>query len=525
MKKLKELPIAYFLLTAAVFTAAPAIFIFIAASAVQFSVPFDRQKAVEVMLMVFTAVFLIALYFIWGRFVTPLRKPKKPQSRAALYFTAIFPLLAKTFTFFSAGAFISADSDFLLLLIALPMLPEMYNCITFGTVNGLVLSVIAHLIALIAFAAGVKISDRQYGTPRSKAKLIPYAVFAVCFGVALLSMGHIIRMRDLSTVTAERDYGQTGDNVYRTAEGHGFAYENGWSSVNLSPYYVENPDNKLAKLDEPSDFIISDVEQMPVLNGAEAAYPIYSAFAECCYENIGKIQQRAKKYGGQIKMPVRFTNTVVGFEELLTGETDIFFGSKPSEAQYRTAEEKGVELVLTPIGSEAFVFFVNSENPVDGLTSDQIRKIYSGEYTSWKQAGGSNIPILAFQRPEGSGSQTRMEYFMGDVPLKEPLEVEYEMSMAGVIKEVASYENKESAIGYSFRYYVSKMFHDDNIKFLSVDGIYPDAEAIRGGSYPLAGNLYAITLKGNENPAVEPFLEWMTGDQGKQIVNRTGYIA
>lgn len=523
MKKLKELPIAYFLLTYAVFTAAPTVFLGIAASIAGLIVPFSRRDSAEPVLMILTAFFTIALYFSWGRFVTPLRKPQKPQSRAALYFTAVFPALAKVFSLLFAGSFIPY-SDLLYLPVVLPLLPELYNCITFGTVGGIVFSAAVHLTALGAFAAGVKISDRQYGTPRTKARLIPYAVFAACFGVSLLSMGHIIRIRDLSTVTAERDYGQRGGNVYRTAEGHGFAYENGWSSVNLYPYYVENPDNKLAKLDEPSDFIISDVNQMPVLNGAEAAYPIYSAFANCCYENIGHIQQLAKEYNGKM-MPVRFTNTVEGFEELLTGKTDIFFGSKPSEAQYKMAEEKGAELVLTPIGSEAFVFFVNSENPVDGLTSDQIRKIYSGEYKSWKQAGGSNIPILAFQRPEGSGSQTRMEYFMGNVPLKEPLEVEYELSMAGVIKEVASYENKESAIGYSFRYYVSEMFHDNNVKFLSVDGIYPDAESIRGGSYPLAGSLYAITLKDNENPAVEPFLEWMTGDQGKQIVNRTGYIA
>ena len=523
MKKLKDLPVAYFLLTAAVFCAAPAVFLFITASAVQSSMSVDRYNAAEAVLVIFTEIFRIALYFIWGRFVTPLRKPKKPQSRAALYFTALFPLLAKVFSLLFAGVFMPY-SDFLYLLVAVPNLSEIYSCITFGTVKGLVFSGIAHLLAFGAFTAGVKISDRLYGTPRSKARLIPYAVFAVCFGAALLSMGHIIRMRDLSTVSAETDYGQRGDNIYRTAEGHGFEYEHGWSSVNLYPYYVENPDNKLAKLDEPSDFVISDVKQMPVLNGAEAAYPLYSAFAECCYENIGHIQQLAKEYNGKM-MPVRFTNTVAGFEELLTGETDIFFGSKPSEAQYKMAEENGAELVLTPIGSEGFVFFVNSENPVDGLTSDQIRKIYSGEYTNWRKAGGSNIPILAFQRPEGSGSQTRMEYFMGDVPLKEPLKIEYEYSMVGVIKEVASYQNKESAIGYSFRYYVSEMFHDDRIKFLAVDGVYPDADAIRDGSYPLSGNLYAITVKGNENPMVEPFLEWMTGEQGKLIVNRTGYIA
>lgn len=521
MKKLKDLPIAYFLLTTAVFYCAPAAFLLVTALAVQYSVP--QNNAVMTVLVTLTAVFRIALYFIWGRFVTPRKRPKKPQSRAALYFTALFPMFAKVFAYFFAEAFVMYNI-FLELMFVVPILPEIYLCVAFGTVKGLIFSVIAHLFAFGAFAAGVKISDHQYGTPRSKARLIPYAVFAVCFGAALLYMGHIARMMDLSTVSAEMDYGQRGDNIYRTAEGHGFEYEGGWSSVNLRPYYVENPDNKLAKLDEPSDFIISDVKQMPVLNGAEAAYPIYSAFAECCYENIGHIQQLAKEQDGQ-KMPVRFTNTVVGFEELLTGETDIFFGSKPSEAQYKMAEEKGVELVLTPIGSEAFVFFVNSENPVDGLTSDQIRRIYSGEFRSWRQAGGSNIPILAFQRPEGSGSQTRMEYFMGDVPLKEPLEIEYEYSMVGVIKEVASYQNKESAIGYSFRYYVSEMFHDDRIKILAVDGVYPAPDAIRDGSYPLAGNLYAITVKDTENPMVEPFLEWMTGEQGKQIVNRTGYIA
>ncbi|MDE5992595.1 MAG: hypothetical protein K2G87_06050, partial [Oscillospiraceae bacterium] len=356
MKKLKDLPVAYFLLTAAVFYAAPAAFFLIMALAVQYSFP-------RTVLVIFTAVFRIALYFIWGRFVTPLRKPKKPQSRAALYFTALFPLFAKIFAYFFAEAVVLYN-DFLALLIGVPILPEIYICKTFGTVKGLVLIGIAYLTAFGAFAAGVKISDRLYGTPRSKARLIPYAVFAVCFGAALMSMGHIIRMRDLSTVSAEMDYGQRGDNIYRTAEGHGFEFEGGWSSVNLRPYYVENPNNKLAKLDEPSDFVISDVDQMPVLNGAEAAYPIYSAFAECCYENIGDIQQQAKEYNGKM-MPVRFTNTVAGFEELLTGETDIFFGSKPSEAQYKMAEEKGLELVLTPIGSEGFVFFVNSENPVD----------------------------------------------------------------------------------------------------------------------------------------------------------------
>lgn len=206
--------------------------------------------------------------------------------------------------------------------------------------------------------------------------------------------------------------------------------------------------------------MITAPEKMPVLDGAEAAYPVYSAIANACYENIGEIQSAAKESGNEPPMPIRFTNTVKAYESLISGETDIFFGAMPSEAQKKLAEDNGKSLVMTPIGKEAFVFFVSSENPVDSLTSEQIRGIYSGKIRSWKKLGGDNVPILAFQRPKNSGSQTMMEHFMGDVALKEPLKVEFEMSMVGVITAVAEYQNKLSSIGYSFRYYASGMAAD-----------------------------------------------------------------
>ena len=66
----------------------------------------------------------------------------------------------------------------------------------------------------------------------------------------------------------------------------------------------------------------------------------------------------------------------------------------------------------------------------------------SGKITNWSAVGGNSENILAFQRPENSGSQTMMQYFMGDTPLKEPLMVEFERSMMGVIHEVAKYQDK-----------------------------------------------------------------------------------
>lgn len=315
-------------------------------------------------------------------------------------------------------------------------------------------------------------------------------------------------------------------------KGYGFAYEEGLSSTNLEPYYVENEDNILAQLNVPSDFILSDPAKLPVLDGAEAAYPVYAAFAYACYEDIDEIQTVAKKNrykNPDVVMPIDFNNSVIAYEHLLDGECDIFFGARPSAEQQELAKQTGKELVLTPIGKEAFIFFVNNDNPVDGLTADQIRDIYSGKINNWRTVGGKNKRILPFQRPENSGSQTMMEYFMGETALKQPLETEYVSSMGDLIVKTARYQNRDTAIGYSFRYFASIMVKDtDNtsrIKYLSIDGVYPDTDTIRSGEYPLTTELYAVSLADNPNPAVKLFLEWMTSPQGQQIVSDTGYVA
>lgn len=344
-------------------------------------------------------------------------------------------------------------------------------------------------------------------------------------------------------------------NVVPTAHtAYGFAYEDGYSSSNLYPYHVENESNILATLDEPSTFTIAALSNMPILDGAEAAYPVYSAFANACYEDIANIQYAAEKrkpYGENTEeileiMPIQFHNSIYAFDKLLHGEVDICFGAKPSAEQMQMADEHGKELILTPIGKEGFVFFVNDTNPVDSLTTEQLKGIYSGEITNWRKVGGENKKILAFQRPENSGSQTMMEYFMGDTPMKKPVEAEYYASMGGILRGVAAYDNGTPSIGYSFRFYATMMIDESGeesstateekysggIKFLAVDGIYPNEATIRSGEYPLTTELYTITAidKYSETgtyskDTIEPFLEWMTGPQGQKIVADTGYVA
>lgn len=314
--------------------------------------------------------------------------------------------------------------------------------------------------------------------------------------------------------------------------GHGFDYMHGYSSTDFTDYTVYAEHSKLTELDHESSFMIEKEEEMPVLDGAEACYPLYAAFAKAVYKNIDRIELQYLDTEHQYRngKVVTMTNTIYGFERLISrdaekfGSTvDMFFGARPSASQMKAANEAGVELEITPIGKEAFVFFVEADNPIDNLTSEQITAVYHGEITNWSELGGRNQEILAFQRPKNSGSQTMMEYFMGDVSLKEPQTYEKVDAMMGVIHEVAQYANEKGAIGYSFRYFLEELGQEKNVKIVSINGVYPTIENIENGSYPLTTNVCLVTRKNDPNPNVQKMTEFILSDDGQEIIRKTGY--
>lgn len=298
---------------------------------------------------------------------------------------------------------------------------------------------------------------------------------------------------------------------------YGFKYGGGYSSTDLYPYDVNNADNILPKLKTTTTFTIKNPSEMPILDGAEAAFPVYSAFANAAYENIEKVNQ---EYGEVIA----FTNTIYAYERLLTGDVDIYFGAEPSKEQQQMAKEAGKELVMTPIGKEAFVFFVNPTNKISGLEVSEIKGIYSGKIKNWSKLGGKDEKIIAFQRPKNSGSQTLLEKIMGDTPIMKPLKEDVPEGMGGIIEQVADYRNYDNSIGFSFRFFATGMKENTNIKLLAINGIEPSPENIASSKYPFTALLYAITVKDNPKQTLQPFLKWMQGPQGQELVEEIGYI-
>ena len=308
--------------------------------------------------------------------------------------------------------------------------------------------------------------------------------------------------------------------------GHGFKYMHGWSSTDFTGYHVYDGE-KLAVLDHEASLQITDPERMPVLDGAEACYPLYAAAAKAVYKDIEKIEDGYREaedlyYNGKI---VTFSNTVMGYDRLVGGQVDIIIAARPSQNQKDMARNMIEQIRTVPIAREAFVFFVEEDNPVESLTADQIRKIYSGEITNWKEVGGKNQKIIAFQRPEDSGSQVMMKYFMGDVPLMEPKTYETINAMEGVIQEVAQYHNEAGAFGYTFKYFLTGLNQEKHVKIIRIDDIEPTAENIRSGKYPAIANVVAATLVSNSDPDVRAMVEFFLSEDGQELVEKTGYAA
>lgn len=243
---------------------------------------------------------------------------------------------------------------------------------------------------------------------------------------------------------------------------------------------------------------------IPVIDGAAALLPVYAGFVQSIYPEDSVI------FNGEdydAKSAMHYTNTRGAYKDIVDGNADIIICAQPSDEQLAYAKEKGVELELVPIGSDAFVFIVNANNPVSDITIDQIKGIYSGKITNWRELGGKNVPIAAMRRNKNSGSQTALEKIMGDTPIKPDY-----TALFG------------SPIGFSFRYYVTGMLAEGGVKILTINGVAPTTETIADGTYPVSGNLYAVYRKGETNENVQKAIDFMLSPEGQKIVEKSGYI-
>jgi len=174
------------------------------------------------------------------------------------------------------------------------------------------------------------------------------------------------------------------------------------------------------------------------------------------------------------------------------------------------------DLVIFEIARDGIAIVTHPEVPVDNLTTDLVRDIFSCAITNWSAVGGPDQPIAIISREEGSGTRAAFEEMvMGeDVAISD--KAIFQDSNGKVRTAVAS-------TPFSIAY-LSFGYLDDSVQSLSVDGVLPTEENALSGVYPIVRPLNLVTL-GEPTGVVKTWLDWILGPEGQQIVADQGYIS
>ncbi len=269
--------------------------------------------------------------------------------------------------------------------------------------------------------------------------------------------------------------------------------------------------------------VVSLLVTLCLLPSAYAANPTLT-WAGCGISKNAFMAEMATAYKKKtgIDIDLRGGGATKGIRQVVSGEVKIGGTCRHlldnPENMTTVPEERRVQ--LTPVAWDALVVIVHKDNPVDNMTLDQIRALYTGKLTNWKQLGGRDAPIELYVRKgkiSGVG-RTKRELIFNNY--------EQEFIATHVVEESANLEKdmvtNPNGIGITG---VSSARKIQNIaKILKLEGKEATYDNIRSGEYLLYRPLYMVTHLQSTDPEVKRFVDFVMGAEGKQIMRDVGTV-
>jgi phosphate transport system substrate-binding protein len=227
------------------------------------------------------------------------------------------------------------------------------------------------------------------------------------------------------------------------------------------------------------------------------------------------VAEYQKEHPG-VAFELEFKGTTYGMGALIVGRCDIAAASRDASTnEVQLARDRGVEFKDHIIGAYGVAVIVNAGSPIGNLTREQVRDLFIGAATNWKEVGGPDAPVHLYIRHPNSGTYLGFrELAMENKP--------YALNL----KSFTNYTELEQAvaqdangIGYSAITLAGKA----GVKPVSIGGVVPAVESVGKGQYPYARVLRLYTDKANETPTARGFIEFVQSTRGQEIVNQMGF--
>jgi phosphate transport system substrate-binding protein len=210
-----------------------------------------------------------------------------------------------------------------------------------------------------------------------------------------------------------------------------------------------------------------------------------------------------------------------GISALINGTTDVCEASRSMKdpEKKQVADKAGGPPVEVIVAKDGLSVYVNEANPVSELTMAQLKDIYTGKVTNWKDVGGLEGKILAYSRENSSGTYV----FFKEHVLNNADYTPRALNMPGTGAVVSAVAKDKAAIGYGGAAYskgikIIKVKKDDK-----TPGIVPNDASIKDGSYPLSRPLF-FYVRPKFSDDIKAFTDWVVSPEGQSIVVKVGYF-
>ena len=222
-----------------------------------------------------------------------------------------------------------------------------------------------------------------------------------------------------------------------------------------------------------------------------------------------KLAQAYMQKNPKVKITVQGGGSSLGIKSAQDGTAKIGTSSKELNAE----EKKGLTEFL--IGKDGIVIAVNNLNPVNKLTKNQLKDIFSGNITNWNEVGGHDAKINVITREDGSGTRTAFEdIVMGkNVTIIKTAIVQ---SSTEAVKQTVKQD--PNSIGF-----ISLANLNSDVKALQIDGITPSEQSIASGAYKIQ-RPFIFLVKGEPKGEIKAFIDWVLSPEGQAIIKQENVV-